>query len=124
MTRFALERIEQGVEEARKWMASIPDGCERAVMIYDGYCDTNVGRRDALSARAVDCSGPEFSMDIVLPYRSASDPLGFSVHRPKFGLMRWSSFETLSSAFWRGVDRHEKAAKIWQRHADDSVRVA
>jgi hypothetical protein len=58
-----------------------------------------------------------------VPYRPVNSPEGFAVHRPKFLSFAGPEpdYQDVGSAFFEGVDSHDKAAPIWSRHLDESL---
>lgn len=57
---------------------------------------------------------------MAVPYRNAADAAGFAVYRPKFldVIGAASDYSLLAETFFRGVDRHERGAAVWNAHID------
>ncbi len=122
----ALLRIEDtdvkaSVARGRAWMDANPEQAERAVFIHDGFVRLPSGRTDALMALVREYGSPSMSLEIVVPYRSASAGR-FAVHRPKFQAAQGiPSLAGLGEAFFRGVNSHEHGARIWNERLDESI---
>jgi hypothetical protein len=122
MSRFAADRLEEGVQKGHEWLASLPADVEDAVLIYDGYVTLGSWRTDALMVE-VRSKAPAAELTMALPYRHADDKAGFAVYRPKFMSHTGSGapdYAALGEAFFRGVDQHEQGAKVWNAHIDES----
>jgi hypothetical protein len=121
--RFMADRFEQGVSEGQDSLARNVDGAKRAALIYDGFITLETGKVDALLVDIRDYGSPSRSLLMAVPYRPVNSPQGFAVHRPKFlsfaGLE--PDYQIVGSAFFEGVDSHDKAAPIWSRHLDESL---
>ena len=123
MHRFMADRIEDGVRDGQERLARNPEGATRAVLVYDGFITLPTGKVDALFVDIRDYGPPLSSLLMAVPYRPASSPQGFAVHRLKF-----LSFEgpepdcqAVAAAFFQGVDSHEKAGPVWGRHLAESL---
>jgi len=123
MHRFMADRIEVGVREGQERLAANAEGATRAVLIYDGFITLPTGKVDALLVDIRDYGLPSRSLLMAVPYRPASSPQGFAVHRPKFLSSSGPEpdYQAVGSAFFEGVDSHDKAASIWSRHLDESL---
>jgi hypothetical protein len=123
MHRFMADRIEDGVREGQDRLASNPESAIRAVLIYDGFITLPTGKVDALLVDIRDYGSPSRSLVMAVPYRPAGSPQGFAVHRPKFLSFAGPEpdFQAVASAFFQGVDSHDKAAPVWSRHLDESL---
>lgn len=121
--RFAAERIEKGVEEGKDRLGRNPDRATRAVLVYDGFITLPTGTVDALLVDIREYEKAPRSLLMAVPYRPATSPKGFAVHRPKFLSCAGPepNYEITGSAFFEGVDSHDKAAPIWSRHLDESL---
>ena len=120
LVRFATEELSEGATKAREHLEANPDGFDRAVMVVDGYVTLGGNKSDALIIEVVEYE-PRRSIKIIVPYRSASTPDGFAVHRPKFLAAEGDSSELaqLGDAYFGGVDAHEEGAKVWNDHLED-----
>ncbi|WP_395743662.1 hypothetical protein [Prosthecobacter sp.] len=123
MHRFMTDRIEQGVREGQDRLSRNLEGATRAALIYDGFVTLPMGKVDALLVDIRDHSLPSCSLLMAVPYRPASSPQGFAVHRPKFLSFAGPEpdYQALGAAFFQGVDSHDKAAPVWSRHLDESL---
>jgi len=103
-------------------LAANAESASRAVLIYDGFVTLADGKTDALIVDGIDYGPPLMGFRMAVPYRHANNPAGFAVYRPKFlgfeGLE--PSWEALGEAFFRGVERHEKGAAVWNASLDQS----
>jgi hypothetical protein len=121
MIRFVAE---QGAAQARTAVDDNAHAGDRAVSVVDGYYTDQGIKHDALIIHAVDYFPRMRTLDIVVPYRPKSEK-PFAVHKPKFvdytGFDFQSQLVSLAEAFFRGVDSHEEAAKLWNAHLDQSV---
>ena len=123
MQRLAAPELERGVEVGRDWLARNPEAAVRAVLVYDGYVTLSTGKIDALLLDVRVYSSPAHSLLMAVPYRPATEGRQFSVYRPKFISCDLSApdYEALGSAFFRGVDSHDKGAAVWNQHLDQSL---
>jgi len=121
--RFMADRIEQGVQEGKDKLARNPDGASRAVLVYDAFITLPTGKVDALIVDIREYDSPASSLLMAVPYRAASSPQGFAVHSPKFLSFTGAKpdYQVLGTAFFQGVDSHDKAAPVWTLHLDESV---
>jgi hypothetical protein len=97
-------------------------GAERGVMAFDAYLNLPQGRSDAIFLQAYQFVPSVQQMLVAVPYRHVSKPGGFAVHRPKFFAFEDEGLPQadLVTAFFRGVQRHEKGDSFWQEHYEDS----
>ncbi len=120
MKRYVALRLEEGVDEALKWLeSSHPDGGVR-VVVYDGYLPLPSGKTDSLFLKA---SSETLAVQMGIPYRSWDNPAGFAVFRPKFlevPEIYLKGLSPLVEAFFNGVDSHAEGAKVWNQHMDQS----
>lgn len=124
LLRFAAEQLEDGVAQAHDYLDNNPDSSDQAALVYDGYIALPTGRTDALFVVMRSYSSPTATLTMAVPYRNADSSDGFAVHKPKF--VDWQGgnepdFETLGTAFFRGVNSHEEASAVWNDHNDDSI---
>jgi len=124
MIRFALDRLEDGVKRGQDHLRSNPERCERAALVYDGYITVASDRSDALFIVIRSYVDPGATLTMAIPYRNASDPQGFAVHRPK--IVDWQGsgqpdYIALTEAFFRGVESHEKGAAVWNAALHESI---
>jgi hypothetical protein len=123
LIRFAAEDLTIGVASGRRWIEENPDGAARAAFVFDGFATFEGVRKDALIMTIVEFGPPRRTLEVIVPYRPATAPDGFAVHRPKFTAADGFSGEDLAGAgdaFFRGVDAHEQAAAVWNAHLDQS----
>ena len=121
--RFMADRIEEGVREGKDRLERNSEGAARAVLIYDGFITLPAGKVDALLVDIRDHGPPSRSLLMAVTYRPAKSPQGFAVHRPKFLSYAGQEpdYQAVGSAFFQGVDSHDKAAPVWSRHLDESL---
>jgi len=123
VVRFEGERLEAGVESGRRWMMANPKAALRAVLVFDGYVPLPGGKTDALILEAREYGPSDMRMTIAVPYRHASSPSGFAVHRPKFLAVSGPGHAddvALGEALLCGAASHEKGAAVWNAHLDES----
>jgi hypothetical protein len=123
MHRFMAERIEEGVRQGQDRLARNSDGASRAALVYDGFITLPTGKIDALLVDIRDYGSPLRSLLMAVPYRPVNSQQGFAVHRPKFLSFTGPEpdFQAVGSAFFQGVDSHDKAAPVWSRNLDESL---
>jgi hypothetical protein len=121
--RLAAAELEQGVSIGRNWLEDNRAAAIRAVLVYDGFITLASGKIDALLLDIREYCPTPRSLSMAIPFRPATSEHCFSVHRPKFLSCNFSNpdYQALGSAFFRGVDSHEKGAAIWNRHLDQSL---
>lgn len=117
MTRLEDDRLEKAVENGMAWLKENPDGVQAAVLIYDGYLTTAEGRRDAILIEGRDYEA-DGTFAMAIPYQPAEGEAAFSVHKPAFVDLpdAESQVQTLSEAFFRGVNENPPAARVWKAH--------
>jgi len=98
------------------------DGADRGVMAFDAYLNLPQGRMDAIFIQGRQFTPPKPPILLAVPYRHASKPGGFAVHRPKLFAFEEENIPEASvvAAFFDGIDRHETGGKFWQQHYEDS----
>jgi hypothetical protein len=123
MHRMVTDQLEDGVARGRQWIMENREAPYGAVLIYDGFVTLDVGKIDALLVEAEWGGVQAQTFVMAVPYRHATNPAGFAVHRPKF--ISFVGFDPdlaeLGEAFFRGVDQHEKGAEVWAAHLDQSI---
>ena len=122
MERIETEQLQDAVHHAKEWLTNNPEFASRAVLVYDGFVTLADGKTDALIVDALDYGPPRVGFTMAVPYRHAQSPAGFAVYRPKFLGFDGSepSWEAIGEAFFRGVERHEKGAAVWNASLDQS----
>jgi hypothetical protein len=120
--RIAHELLQEGVAHGKDWLANNPESAMRAVLVYDGFVTLLEGKTDALIIEGMEFSPSRAGFTMAVPYRLASSPEGFAVHRPKFLGFEGGepSFDSLGAAFFQGVDQHEEGSAVWIANLDDS----
>ena len=122
MERIEADELQDAVRHAKERLATNPESASRGVLVYDGFVTLPDGTTDALIVDAVDYGPPRVGFTMAVPYRHAADAAGFAVFRPKFlgfeGVE--PSWDAISEAFFRGVERHEKGAAVWNASLDQS----
>jgi hypothetical protein len=120
MDRFEGAELSTAVESAREQVELNDSDSLCAALLYDGYITLPQGKTDAVIMEIVEYASGHRGV-VAVPYRTASDPAGFAVYRPKFLKLPDSfQFQALGEAFFRGVDRHEKGAAVWSKHLDET----
>jgi hypothetical protein len=122
LTRFESERYEQAVSDGRAILEANPELAQSQVLVFDGFIKLPTGRTDALVVEARCYTPTPRSFTIAVPYRPASSPFGFAVHRPK--VLTWNAPdgpELVLQSFQEGIDSHEEAAPVWSSHLDQSI---
>jgi len=124
MARLETETLEEGVRVGLQWLGENPQAVDQAVLIYDGFI-TLAGEEnlDALIIEARRYGEEPGGFTMAIPYRSASDPKGFAVFRPKFVDLENAQAVVmdLSTAFFKGVNQHKEAAPVWKAHLVESA---
>ena len=124
MARLETETLEEGVRVGLQWLEENPQAVDQAVLIYDGFI-TLAGEEnlDALIIEARRYGEEPGGFTMAIPYRSASDPKGFAVFRPKFVDLENAQAVVmdLSTAFFKGVNQHKEAAPVWKAHLVESA---
>jgi hypothetical protein len=122
MERIEAEQLQDAVRHGKDRLAANPESSSRAVLVYDGFVTLADRKTDALIVDAMEYGSPNVGFTMAVPYRHANDATGFAVFRPKFlgfdGLE--PSWDALGDAFFRGVERHEKGAAVWNASLDQS----
>jgi hypothetical protein len=118
--RFVANELSDAVARGRAAFDASSDPI--AILVYDTLITLPDGKTDAVTLD-ISMHGPtRVSASMAIPYRNASDPLGFAVFRPKFLTLPQPQpqLESLAEAFFRGVEQHEQGAKIWNEKIDQS----
>jgi len=113
---------EKAASQGEKILRTNAGGAERGVMAFDAYLNLPKGRTDAIFLQAWQYLPLAQHIMLAVPYRHARKPGGFAVHRPKLFAFEDDQLPgtELVSAFFLGVDRHQKGGKFWQEHYDES----
>jgi hypothetical protein len=123
MHRLAGDDLGAAVALGKRDLESNAFGADDAVLLYDARIPIGGEKVDAIviEMRAY------FSLDsrvvMAVPYTPAAVSGTFRVHKPK--LLAWERCEdfdmnTALGAFFDGVAEHEKGAKVWNDHLDES----
>jgi len=122
LNRLVTERVEDGAAKGKEWLAKNPEGAARAVLIFDGFITLKGDRIDALIVTVRDYTLGDAELTIAVAYRSAKDPNGFAVYRPKFIGFKGDQpdWQEVGQSMWAGIAKHEKGAKVWNDHIDES----
>jgi len=122
LTRFAAERLEEGVAQARAWLVENPEEAVAAVAAFDGYVPLSAGKTDAILLEGRLYLSDVVCFEMAVPYRPASEDSQFAVFRPKFTKVDLPSpdYGALGNEFFAGVDSHEKGAEVWNAHIDQA----
>jgi hypothetical protein len=123
---FDAGTLEVGVADGRTWLNSNPDNLDRAVLIFDGYCNLPDRKADALIVEIADYAHPRQALRLALPYRSVTCAGGFAIHRPRLIFENSDDInETLSQALGQalidGAEAYPEGFKIWKQHQDESL---
>lgn len=118
--RFQADRLEECVEQGKRWLSDNPEKAVAAVLVYDGFISLATGKTDALILEVRFFREHE-GLVIVVPYRHARMQGGFAVHRPQFQCSKEQAMLELAQPFFEGIARHEKGAAVWERHVDEST---
>lgn len=123
LLRLAGSTLEDSVASGRSWLASNPEGVDRAVLVFDAYLTIGDKKTDALFVRAVEYGDKPISVEIALPYKPGGTAEGFRVGSPKVisneGL--GDGWEEFFAQFWKGVKSHAEAATTWANALDDTL---
>jgi hypothetical protein len=125
---YGMDRLmyDDYAEGARAGQDALADGDPSwigAVLVVDGYIHLAQGKTDALIVEAVQYGPYRQSMQLAVPYRTADDPRGFAVHKPKFMNADCDDpeFDAMAEAFFVGTTSHTEANEVWEAHLDESV---
>lgn len=124
MERLVHERLEEAVAAGQEKLSSNPYSAPVAVLIYDGRITLESGKKDALIIEFRTYGNREGSVFMALPYTPAGASGKFAVHRPKIIACSDNlkdSLESVGENFFQGVGQHEKGAKIWNDHLDETI---
>ena len=124
MSRFAADRLEDGVIEGKKQLIANSSRSVCAVLIYDGCVTLASNKTDALLMEIMSYSSPSERLSMAVPYRNRNAPQGFAVYRPKFLAYDGSNhpyYARFGEVFFRGVDSHMQGAAIWSKVMDQSI---
>ncbi len=122
LVRLAVDDLGKAARMGQQWLDENREGALRAVLVCDGFITLPSGKTDALILEARSYGPPVQSFRMAVPYRNREGPSGFAVHRPKFLGFEGGEpdQDELAAAFFRGVDRHEEGARVWNAHLDQS----
>lgn len=123
MERLAMGSVEAMVLGDQK-ISNLDADKVGAVFIKDAMVTLETGKTDALiiDIRFADDSNKK--MAFILPYRNANHADGFAVHRLKLSQMDGISqeeIETLTEAFFDGLESHPQGGKIWNEKYVDQA---
>jgi hypothetical protein len=115
MGRLAAESVEQGVQAGMMWLEQNPEAVVRAVLIYDGYLDFDLGRMDAMFIEGRDYAAAGVTFRMAVPYRHAESKEGFAVYSPRFLSSGGEDLnaEEFVAAFFQGIAEHEQGSALW-----------
>lgn len=124
LRQLAAGKLEELIAVGQRWLSMNPEGVTRGVLIYDGYITLEGEKTDALILEAHTYGEGASSFGMAIPYRNANDPEGFTVYTPKFIAFEeiGEKFQDLVEAFFRGVDRHERGAQVWNASSNRAAR--
>lgn len=122
LVRFAGPELQEAATKAQQFVDANPQGATRACAIIDAFVTLGDRRTDALVVTAVRYAAPKRTLQVILPYRPAKAGQTFAVFKPKFTQFDGEPAELDGAveAFFRGVDGHAEAAKVWNAHLDQS----
>lgn len=121
--RFESSDPRDALRNAEEWLDGNPQDVARAVLVHTGELLWLGDRHEALFSRMVDFRRPLRSLEVVIPYRPATDEQELAIHRPKLFEPRGlpEDLSAILKALFRGIDAHEPGGKTWSRHLDQSV---
>jgi hypothetical protein len=120
--RFAFDELEAAVERGRQKLTTNPMDADDAVLLYDGRISVKKGKLDAIIIEMRSYGFPSAQATIAIPYTPKSSRR-FLVHKPK--VLQWHECDDFDldaalDAFFHGVARHDKGAKVWNDALDES----
>jgi len=123
---FDAGTLEVGVADGRTWLESNPDNLDRAVLLFDGYCNLPDRNVDALIVEIDDYAHPRQTLRLALPYRSVTCAAGFAIHRPILIFedsddINESLSQVLGQALIDGAEAYSEGFEIWKQHQDESL---
>lgn len=117
--RYFFDDVADGVRAAQEALEVNENGAARAVLVADAYLHLDAGPTDGLIVHAVSYGLTPGSIELVVPYRPATDPSGFAVYRPMITEVSGfdqPDYDTVADAFFDGVESHDHAAPVWRAH--------
>lgn len=123
MERLVHDRLEDAVADGQRRLDARLHDTPIAVLLYDGYITLPSDKSDAIliDIRSYD-PGTSGRMLMAVPYKRKRFLSRFVVYKPKFldCSLQDPKWEDLTAAFFAGVDSHERAATVWNKHIDQS----
>lgn len=98
-----------------------------AAFIKDGLITLETGKTDALIVDVRFSENLNKKVQFVVPYRNAMHPDGFAVHRLKMTQLSGipsEAVDSLSNAFFDGIESHKQGGKIWNENYVDQAGVS
>lgn len=122
MNRFAGGDLVASVGQGKQKLDSNEMDAVDAALLYDARIPVGAEKLDAVIVEMRAYFSPGSEAVMAIPYTPKS-PGPFRVHKPK--LLAWKDCDDFDmsaafEAFFRGVAEHDKGAKIWNDHLDES----
>lgn len=116
------EDLESSVNHGKKKLNSNEMDANDAVLLYDGRITIENEKIDAILVEIRSYFSPGSEATLAIPYTPKSSGK-FLVHKPK--LIQWDNCDDFDmnlalEAFFEGVARHEKGAKVWNDSFDET----
>lgn len=123
MERLAMGSA-QALELGENRISALGSDKHGAVLIKDGAVTLETGKTDSLILDIAFADKPANRLYLLIPYRHASHPDGFAVHRLKLAALTGMSVEmkdSLVDAFIEGLESHSEGGRIWrEKYVDRS----
>jgi len=112
-----------GLERGMKELGQAVAGQPYQVLAYDGFINLPTGRLDAINLKLKSYGANPIQLTISVPYRQATQPHGFSIHRPKLveSSLSEEDHPSLFKAFYSGVKSYDLPDNFWMLHLDEAV---
>jgi hypothetical protein len=123
MERLEADDLAQATADGRSRLENNPYKASYAVLIVDAFITLSSGKTDALLVEGRYYGSGAVDLTMAIPCKPAKDGAKFVVYRPKIyaaSTNDQTKLQAIMESFWEGVDTHEKAADVWNRHLDQS----
>jgi hypothetical protein len=123
MERLEADDLAQATAAGRSRLETNPYKASYAVLIVDAFITLPSGKTDALLVEGRSYGPGALNVTMAIPYKPAKDGGEFVVYRPKLyaaSTNDQAKLQAIMESFWKGVDTHEKAADVWNKHLDQS----
>ena len=126
MERLAMGSV-QALSLGEQKISQLDSEVLGAAFVKDGLVTLETGKTDALIIDVRFSDDIEKKIQFIIPYRNANHPDGFAVHRLKVAQLDGISenvVESLSNAFFDGLESHEEGGRIWNEKYVDQAGIS